>query len=322
MRIIRQINRTYAVDFGLATLFSGNTIERMAELIQKRLSANTSSSIVPMQPRGSTAPLFIIHGAGGNIIRFYQLATLVGTDHPIYGIQAQSLLSGQRGLLRLEDQAAYYLSEIRKIQPKGPYFLLGYSFGGTTAFEIAHQLREQGERVEMLGMLDSRQRDYMALMLGKDSVRTRFDRRITRFLGNFMPLPFKQKINYLQEKFFTRTLRRFYMVAIALNFRSVPSFLKSTEEISWVAAINYRPRPWPGPVTLFRASAQPDPRLPWDLGWSPLAEGGVEVYELPGDHDLVFREENIRVLAEQLRARLELSDAVVARRDDPAYSAN
>jgi len=322
MRIIRQINRTYAVDFGLATLFSGNTIERMAELIRKRLSANTSSSIVAMQPKGSAAPLFIIHGAGGNIIRFYQLATLVGTDHPIYGIQAQSLLSGQRGILRLEDQAAYYLAEIRKIQPKGPYFLLGYSFGGTTAFEIAHQLHAQGERVEMLGMLDSRQRDYMALMQRKDSVRTRFDRRITRFLGNFMPLSFKAKADYLREKFFTRSLRRLYMVATALNFRSVPSFLKSTEEISWVAAINYKPRPWPGPITLFRATAQPDPRLPWDLGWTPLAEGGVEVYELPGDHDLVFREENIRVLAEQLRARLELSDAAAARRHDPAYSAN
>jgi thioesterase domain-containing protein len=322
MRIIRQINRTYALDFGLATLFSGNTIERMADLIRRRLSANTSSSIVPMQPRGSAAPLFIIHGAGGNIIRFYQLATLVGTDHPIYGIQAQSLLSGQRGLLRLEDQAAYYLEEIRKVQPTGPYFFLGYSFGGTTAFEIAHQLHAQGERVEMLGMLDSRQRDYMALMQKKDSVRTRFDRRIARFLGNFMPLSFNQKANYLREKFFTRSLRRFYMVASALNLRSVPSFLKSTEEISWVAAINYKPRPWPGPVTLFRASAQPDPRLPWDLGWTQLAEGGVEVYELPGDHDLVFREENIRVLAEQLRARLEISDAAVARRHDPAYSAD
>jgi thioesterase domain-containing protein len=321
MRIIRQINRTYALDFGLATLFSGNTIERMADLISKRLSANTSSSIVAMQPKGSAAPLFIIHGAGGNIIRFYQLATLVGTDHPIYGIQAQSLLSGQRGLLKLEDQAAYYLEEIQKIQPKGPYFFLGYSFGGTTAFEIAHQLHAQGEKVEMLGMLDSRQRDYMALMQKKDSVRTRFDRRITRFLGNFMPLSFKQKVEYLREKFFTRSLRRLYVVATAMNFRSVPAFLKSTDEISWVAAINYHPRPWPGPITLFRASAQPLPGLPWDLGWTPLAEGGVEVYDLPGDHDLVFKEENIRVLAEQLRARLELSDAAAARVHDSAYSA-
>jgi thioesterase domain-containing protein len=62
-------------------------------------------------------------------------------------------------------------------------------------------------------------------------------------------------------------------------------------------------------VTLFRASVQPDPRLPLDLGWTPFAEGGVEVFELPGDHDLVFREPNIQVLAAQLRACLERSEA-------------
>ena len=321
MRIISQINRIYAVDFGLATLFTGNTIERMADLIRKRLSANTSSSIVAMQPQGSALPLFIIHGAGGNIIRFYQLAKLVGTEHPIYGIQAQSLLPNQPALLRLEDQAAYYLSEIRKIQPHGPYYFLGYSFGGTTAFEMAHQLHAQGERVELLGMLDSRQRDYMVVMQRSDSVRTRLDRRLARFWNNFFPLSPREKFNYLREKLFTRTLRHFYTLASATGMRSVPSFMKSTEDISWVAAINYRPKPWPGPITLFRASVQPDPRLPWDLGWSRLAEGGVETYELPGDHDLVFREQNIRVLAQQLRTRLELSDAAAARVRDSAYSA-
>jgi thioesterase domain-containing protein len=320
MRIICQVNRVYAVDFGLATLFSGNTIERLADLVRKRLSANTTSAIVAMQPRGSAAPLFIIHGAGGNIIRFYQLAMMIGTDHPIYGIQAQSLLPGQPALLRLEDQAAYYLSEIRKIQPKGPYFFLGYSFGGTTALEIAHQLRDQGEQVELLGMLDSRQREYMTLILSKDSVRTRFDRRITRFLGNLAPLSFSEKVDYLRGKLFTRTLRHVYSIAARFGVRSVPSFLKSTEDISWFAAINYKPRPWPGQLTLFRASVQPDPRLPWDLGWSPLALGGVQVFELPGDHDLVFREDNTRVLAEKLQLRLGQSDAAQVKASDPAYS--
>ena len=320
MRIICQVNRIYAVDFGLATLFSGNTIERLAELVRKRLSANTTSAIVAMQPRGSAAPLFIIHGAGGNIIRFYQLAMMIGTDHPIYGIQAQSLLPGQPALLRLEDQAAYYLSEIRKIQPKGPYFFLGYSFGGTTALEIAHQLRDQGEQVELLGMLDSRQREYMTLILSKDSVRTRLDRRIARFLGNLAPLSFPQKVDYLRGKLVTRSLRRFYSIASRFGVRTVPSFLKSTEDISWIAAMNYKPRPWPGQLTLFRASVQPDPRLPWDLGWSPLALGGVQVYELPGDHDLVFREDNTRVLAEKLQLRLRQSDAAELHVHDPAYS--
>jgi thioesterase domain-containing protein len=320
MRIVSRINRAYSLDFGLATLFSGNTIERMAELIQNRLATNTSSSLVPMQPHGSAAPLFIIHGAGGNIIRFYQLAMLVGTDHPIYGVQAQSLLAGQPALLRLEDQAAYYLAEIRQIQPHGPYHFLGYSFGGTTALEIAHQLRAQGEQIGLLGMLDSRQRDYMVVMQRKDSVRSRFDRRMARFFGNIGRLSFLEKIDYLWDKFYTRTLRRIYTVAAALGIRSVPSFMKSTDDISWVAAMHYRPQPWPGPMTLFRASVQPDSRLPRDLGWTPLAQGGVEVYELPGDHDLVFQEPNIQVLAGQIRICLEKSDAAETRSSEPVHS--
>jgi thioesterase domain-containing protein/NRPS condensation-like uncharacterized protein len=318
MRIVSRINKTYSLDFGLAALFSGYTVERMAELVRKRLAANSSSSIVPMQPTGTAAPLFIIHGAGGNIIRFYHLAALAGTGHPIYGIQAQSLLAGQPALLRLEDQAAFYLAEIREIQPKGPYYFLGYSYGGTVAFEIAQQLHASGEQVELLGMLDSRQRDCMVMVQKKDSVLEQLDRRIARFVGNFVSLSLGEKVDYLRQKLFTRTLRRIYTVAAALGFRSVPSFMKSADDISWVAAINYRPRPWAGPITLFRASVQPDPRLPQDLGWTPLAEGGVELYELPGDHDLVFREPNIQVLASQLRARLERSDAAEARQCEPA----
>lgn len=317
MQIVSRINKTYSLNFGLASLFSGHTIERMAELVTQRLSANGSSSIVPMQPKGAAAPLFIIHGAGGNVIRFYQLAMLVGTDHPIYGIQAQSLLAGQPALLRLEDQAAFYLDEIRQIQPKGPYYFLGYSYGGTIALEIAHRLQALGEHVELLGMLDSRQRDCILVAQRNDPVRVQVGRRISRFLGNFSSLSLAEKIEYLRQKLFTRTLRRIYSLAVSFGFRTVPSFMKSTDDITWVAAMNYQPRPWSGKVTLFRTEVQPDPRLPMDLGWTPLAQGGIELYELPGDHDLVFREPNIQVLAAQIRSRLERSGTERSEQDRP-----
>jgi len=319
MRIVSRINKTYSLDFGLATLFTAPTVEKMAELVKNRLSTNTSSSMVAMQPIGSAAPLFIIHGAGGNIIRFYQLAMLVGTDHPIYGIQAQSLLSGQPALLRLEDQASFYLAEIQKIQPKGPYYFLGYSFGGTVAVEIAHRLEALGEQVELLGMLDSRQRDCMLMARQKDSLFVQLERRVTQFLGNFISLPLREKVDYLWDKLYTRTLRRIYLAAAALGFRSVPAFMKSTDDITWVAAMNYCLRPWSGQITLFRTSVQPDPRLPMDLGWTPFAEGGVDIRELPGDHDLVFQEPNIRVLADQLRTRLQQSDL---KQSEPEPSAD
>jgi amino acid adenylation domain-containing protein len=322
MRIINKINKTYSLDFGLATLFTGRTIECMAELIQDRLAPNTTSSIVPMQPLGSAVPLFIIHGAGGNILRFYPLAMLIGTDHPIYGVQAQSLLSGQPALLSLKDMATYYLEEIRKIQPHGPYYLLGYSFGGTVALELAQQLRAAGERVGLLGMLDARQHDFMTGIFKNDSVRVRLDRRLTRFAGNIDRLSIKEKLAYLEKKFHTRTLRSIYSIAAALGMSTVPSCMKSAEDISSVAANNYRQQSYPDGITIFRATEQPDARIPQHLGWGPLVQGEIEIYELPGDHDRIFREQNIRILAKQLHTCLERKDAEKTRSEESASLAH
>jgi amino acid adenylation domain-containing protein len=335
LKLFSRIRKTFRCSLPVTIIFGSPTIEQLATqiqgaildaaLVQKKrteMGSKTRSSVVPIQPHGSAAPIFIIHGAAGNIIRFYKLAMLTGTDHPFYGVEAQSLLDGQPALLRLKDQAAYYLSEIRKIQPRGPYYLLGFSMGGTIAFELAHQLHALGERVELLGMLDTRRCDYMVEMERNDPVRTRVERRVARFRRNFAPLRAWEKATYIPQRLLTRALCITYSVATSLGFRSVPSFMKSVYYISTVAERNYRLRPWPGRVTLFRASGHWDPRLSLDLGWRTLAKGGIEVFEVPGTHDdLVFNEQNIRALAEQLRAWLEKSDIAMAELKRPAYSA-
>ena len=334
LKLFAQIDKVFDRSLPVAAIFGSPTIEQLATLIRgtpidiatvpihtSGPMANTPSSIVPIQPRGSAAPLFVIHGVLGDVLRFYQLAMQIGTDHPIYGVQAQSMVTGQPALLRLEDQAAYYLSEIRKIQTKGPYYLLGYCFGGKVAFEIAHQLRALGQQVELLGLLDAWQLDWVIQIRRRGYVPLPFDRRIARFLGNFRPLSLVQKAAYLPGRLVIRILPWIYLVAPSLGFRSVPSFMKRTEDINRAAGMNYRLRPWPGPLTLFRAAVQPDPRMPRDLGWTAFVEGGVEVYEVPGDHDLMFQEPNIRILAAQLRARLQKSDSTPALMQDLAYSA-
>ena len=334
LRLFAKINKAFDRSLPVVTIFSSPTIEQLATLIRGRalntapvpiqgsgIPSKINSAIVPMQPDGSAAPVYIIHGDMGDILGFHRLAMLIGTDHPIYGIEAQSLLAGQPALIRLEDQAAYYLSEIRKIQPKGPYYLLGYCFGGKIAFEIAHQLHASGERVELLGLLDAYLRDDIVHMQRNDSMRMRLNRSIASLLGHSSPLSFGGKVAYLPKKLIGRTLGCVYGIAASFGIRTVPSFMKNTENISKVAAKNYCLRPWPGPVTLFRASIQADTRLPRDLGWTRLAEGGVEVYEVPGDHNLPFEEPGVRRLAERLRARLERSDEAMAQFHESEYSA-
>jgi amino acid adenylation domain-containing protein len=316
-RLFAEVNKTYHSSLPIATIFTARTIEQLAEVIRGRAFEQATiqpgsrnsvehSAIVPIQSYGSSAPLFIVHGVQGHIVGFQQIATLLGSDQPVYGVQAQTNISGEAGLLRLEDQAAYYVSNIRSIQPQGPYRLLGYCFGGLVALEIAQQLHALGQEVELLGLLDSHNRDYIILEAHQDgSTAIRFGDHIERFLTSFRRLSLFKQIIFIPEKLIIRVKRWSYKSAHRIGFRSVPSFMKSTEEILKVAADQYRPKPWHGRLTLFRTALQPDARLPWDLGWAPLAKEGVEVCDLPGDHWTIFREPNIFVLAKQLREHLE-----------------
>ena len=304
LRLIARMNRVYAMDLGLASLISASTIESIAELIRNRFSPNTASALVPIQPNGTLPPLFIVHGVGGNVVNFYGLSLRMGANQPVYGIQSQALVANQAALLHLKDMARHYLGEIRKVQPQGPYHLLGYSFGGTVVLEMAHQLRALGEDVAMLGMLDSKSKDYEEELAKTRSVGSKLERRMTRFAGNTRNLTWKQRLAYMYEKASTRTIRFTVMAAAYFKFSKVPAFMKSAYDINYVAAQNYKLRPYDGRLVLFRATEQTDSGGPQDFGWSSIFSGGVEIHDLPGDHERIFLDPNIDVLASSLRASL------------------
>ena len=315
------IEKSFSRSMPVATIFTSPTIEQLATILRGQPIEGTQSaiegaqhiaasrsSIVPIKSDGADAPLFLIHGGQGRIVGFYELAIQTGTDHPIYGIQAESLLPGQSAHLRIEDQAARYLSEMRRIQPKGPYYLFGYCYGGLVAYEIAHQLLALGERVAFLGILDAAQQESVVQVRRDDSWRLRLQRRCSQILDHVNSLPPRRKVSYFPERLLSRILRMIYSVAPSLGVRSVPPFLKSVDDILWVAGRKYAPRPWPGQLTIFRASSQTEHRIPPDMGWAALVKEGLEIIEVPGDHFNVFSKENVNVLADRLREQLELSD--------------
>ena len=85
-----------------------------------------------------------MHGGFGGILFYDQLARCLGPEQPLYGLQAEGLDGGPIEHTSIPAMAAYYLQEVRKVQPQGPYFFGGYSFGGFVAFEMAQQLHEAG----------------------------------------------------------------------------------------------------------------------------------------------------------------------------------
>jgi amino acid adenylation domain-containing protein len=309
LRLVSKINRAFGMNLGIASLVSAPTIAELAELVRLRYAPNTESSVVALRPEGTRPPLFLVHGVGGNIVTFYGLSARLDPDQPVYGIQAQSLVGDESALLRMEDMAAYYLRDLRKVQPRGPYHLVGYSFGGQMALEMARQLRAAGEQVGLLGMIDSRTMKHSDAINRITPVQTRINRRVVRFRGNTGELPPLRRIGYVLAKLYTRSIRLLCIAACEMRLKRVPPFLRSTWDINHVASMNYVERPSEGSLVLFLPSVQPAPRGPRDLGWSEIFGDRIEIHELPGDHDLIFLEPNIDLLASSLSDALAWSDA-------------
>src|SRR5271154_3323935 len=117
-------------------------------------SVQADSSLVLMRDIGQKKPLFLVHGVDGGVASLSILVGRLEIGRPIYGIRSQALLRG-RPLMTVEEQAAFYTGEICRVQPEGPYHLLGFSFGGLVALEIAQQLHAQGRECGLIGAVDN-----------------------------------------------------------------------------------------------------------------------------------------------------------------------
>jgi amino acid adenylation domain-containing protein len=141
VRLIAHIRRALGRDVPLSALFRGATVETLAAALQE-----TSRTDGPV--------LFCIHGAGGSILPFADLARELGDGWSLQALEARGLAGDEPPQRRIEEMAETYLAAVRKTQPHGPYRLLGYSMGGKIAHEMARRLESAGETVERLVLLD------------------------------------------------------------------------------------------------------------------------------------------------------------------------
>ena len=137
VRLFSDLRKRFDKNLSLSTLFQAPTIEKLAEVFRNSGYVQSWSSLVPIQPSGNRPPFFCVHGAGGNVLMFRELAALMHPDFPFYGLQARGLDGSKQYLKSVEEMAACYLEEIKQFQPEGPYYLGGFCLGGQIAFEIA-----------------------------------------------------------------------------------------------------------------------------------------------------------------------------------------
>lgn len=308
VRLFALMEKKFGKRLPLATLFHAPTIAQLAAVLEKD-SSPAWSSLVPIQPNGTRAPFFCVHAVGGNVLEYYDLARHLGTDQPFYGLQSRGLDDRQAPHTCVEEMAAHYLKEIRELQPCGPYFIGGRSFGGIVAFEMACQLRALGQEVALLALLDSYPVGHQKLSpeAGALSRKTaRAIQRIKTHLSNLRGLSLQEKLHYLAGKaqyapvrIKSKLWRTIYRSYKKLG-RDVPSAFRNVEEFNWLAAHEFVPRLYGGRLTLFWASK--DLRAKFDLieGWQMLARAGMELHEIPGTHLDIIKEPHVEELARML----------------------
>ncbi len=326
VRLFGQIERSFGKDLPLATLFQAPTLEGLADILRQDGWTPPWTSLVPIQAGGSKPPLFFAHGVGGNVLNFHDLARHLGPDQPVYGLQSRGLDGKEPPFTQVEAMAAHYVTEILALQPEGPYYLGGMSFGGMVALEMAQQLKGQGHEVALLAMLDTHAWGYLRSLSKSELMRLRLSflcRRIIVHSTVLWKLSLSEKLNYFRKKFRTmrrqsrsRKWQREYLEHERLG-RPLPQVLQDVKEANYLAAKNYFPKVYPGRVTVFRAKdrllvSPVDPQV----SWRRLAGGGVTVMDVPGDHLSMVEEPNVGVLAERIKQAMEenveaLNEAVV-----------
>ena len=307
VRLFSKIKKAFQVDLGLSTLFEARTIRQLASRIRQVggpvvSEVSVSGAVVPVQPQGSRRALFVVSGLGGNVIGFHALARYLGADQPVFALQPQGIDGRKPFLTRVEDMAAYYVREVRNVQPRGPYCLAGYSFGGFIVFEMAQQLYAAGETVALLGLLDTIEWQY----LERYRHSLNFREHLGLYRARFDHLFFSgQGWKYVRNSLFAVVTKRLYPLFHRFG-RPLPQSVSRLKDINRFAATMFRPKVYPGRFIIFRSVTRGalDGRDEL-LGWGGLAAGGIEVQDITGRHRDMLDEPNVRVLAEKLLACLD-----------------
>lgn len=288
IQVITQIEKELGVSLKVETLYQFPTLSQLTTVVSTQI-VNTSH-LISLKEGSGPFPLFIIHGIDGNVFTYKALAKAMTFKGPIFGVQAHS-----EEPERIEWIASSYIKEMLKIQPKGPYFLCGCSFGGILTYEIARQLDRKGHCLGFVGMID-------AINPTSDFVPHNNDWAMLSFL---MELLEGKKISVKAIQNLTPgDLTKKVVKAMGLDVLPVVQQQRTFAQVRHrLKALElYRPKPYSGDVIFIQAQKRffRMKDMPLSKTWSPLIQGKMTVIETPGSHLGMLVDPQVRHLAKLL----------------------
>jgi thioesterase domain-containing protein len=272
-RLFTEIAAVYGRELSPLLIYRAPTIAALAAL----LSQEGPITVPPLLLLNATTqgpPLFIAHGLGDTVMGFSELVRRMRVAHPIYGMQARGVDGLTEPFDNIEDMAQYHLEAIQRLQPRGPYFLTGYSLGGLIALEIAQRLSKNGEKIGLLAMLDSYpDRHHLSL-----AQRARLDWRLAKQrITSFMRVDERRRRNAVAKVISP------YARNQVESLRSIARAMYQVKDEQYRALRNYRPRFYEGKVKFVKAAINPyHPEDPVAV-WGHLIRQ-FELATVPGEH--------------------------------------
>jgi thioesterase domain-containing protein/acyl carrier protein len=300
-RVFLLVKERFGKTLPLATLFRAPTVALLAECLLDHVAVTSNTCLVPMKPGGSKTPLFWAHGVGGDLLRYYHLVSQLDAEQPVYGFHAP-----EEPLSHFESTVAQYLEEMVAFKPQGPYAVIGYSYGGFVAFELARQLQEKGHEVSFLGIIDSVMPSATWPRLDGELLAHAMRHGIG-WLDTFVHQSRQQQMARVlgaSQRFVRHVRRRLSRetrptrdVADVINMEGYPEDRKRFAQIHYQAVCEYVPKPYPGRLTLFRVRRQKLGNIDPRLGWGRFAQQ-VDIIPIEGDHGDIMEFGHANGLAE------------------------
>jgi thioesterase domain-containing protein/acyl carrier protein len=327
----------------LRAILEAPTVELLAEWVkneQGNEEGNEQGSdqrlLVRIKAGAETRPAFFcVHASDGTAIGMQPLAMAMGEDLPFYCLQAKGL-DGSEPFATVEEAAACYLSEMRSVQPHGPYSLGGYCFGGFVAFEMARLLEQEGEPVATLVLIDAFNPAFlrnspaakMLLYLLKFYVR-RLGMHVRR-LSALSPSAWLGYVGGRAKAVFVHAGRYGDRLArvkakqagadpYAMENETASGgeagsdfegLIKRLERVGPDVARKFEPKTYGGGAIVFRVSERSDdPYEDFYLGWRRVIRGTMESFEIDATHESILTEPDVRALAEKIDVKLRESES-------------
>jgi amino acid adenylation domain-containing protein len=300
----------------LATLFDHSNIHDMAQLLEKEVKQISWGSLVPIRSKGSKKPLYMVHGAGLNLLLYTTIVAHLDPDQPVFGLQAKGLDGVDEPIDTIEGIAAYYNAEILKVDNSGSYALAGFSMGGQLAYEMARQMVEAGKTVSFLGVFDTvsdNVSDMHIPFIKRHYLRAhRLFHQVFWIISTFLKMPGNKKLAFATAKWIsmkqkiTKDDYKLKPEGVSVGKQSeLPKYLHKVHRANYLAMEKYILPPYPGRLHLFRAMDQKFYiKDPVNYGWDKFVTE-VIILHIPGEHSTIFGPPNDKLFAQALQKCLD-----------------